>query len=143
MNVSRLISRIRHASFVRDERGSATLEMLLWLPLFFFLLLLTVDASIVYWRHGEMWNAARDLARAVASNLQQTNQTAIDSFIAARYANTPFADSSNWNVQVSVASGDVTVIVQKANGTLSGIGIIEGIMTVPVAAAVRMRMEPL
>ncbi|MEM7497373.1 MAG: TadE family protein [Pseudomonadota bacterium] len=53
-------------SFLSDERGSATMEMVCWLPLFVELMLITADASQLYWMHGELWHVARDASRQAA-----------------------------------------------------------------------------
>ena len=54
------------AAFCRNDHGSATAEMVVWLPLFVDLVLMTVDVSHVYWRHAQMWTAAFDAVRQVA-----------------------------------------------------------------------------
>lgn len=53
----------RISAFLRDERGSYTIEFCLWIPMFLFFLAATVDASLLYLTHNNMWNAARDAAR--------------------------------------------------------------------------------
>lgn len=53
------------SAFIRDERGSYTIEFCLWIPVFFFFLAATIDASLLYLTHNAMWNAARDTARRV------------------------------------------------------------------------------
>ena len=55
------------AAFLRDERGSYTIEFCLWIPMFLVFLAATVDASLLYLTHNNMWNAARDTARRVST----------------------------------------------------------------------------
>jgi Flp pilus assembly protein TadG len=50
-------------TFLRDERGSQTIEFVLWLPIIGALLVVISYASILYMTHTEMWNVARDTAR--------------------------------------------------------------------------------
>lgn len=50
----------------RDQNGSSTVEFVLWLPLFAFMLMLTANASFVYLDLTRMENAARDGARRIA-----------------------------------------------------------------------------
>lgn len=50
----------------RDETGSATIEFVLWVPVFAVILVAAVDATILYLHHTEMWNVSRDVARRVA-----------------------------------------------------------------------------
>ncbi len=51
---------------LRDERGTATIEFVLWVPIFAVILLAAVDATVLYLHHTEMWNVARDVGRSVA-----------------------------------------------------------------------------
>ena len=64
------------SAFLRDERGSYTIEFCLWIPMFLFFLAATVDASLLYMTHNNMWNAARDTARR-ASTGELPNYAAI------------------------------------------------------------------
>lgn len=53
----------KFADFLRDDGGSYTIEFCLWIPVFLVFLAATVDASLLYLTHNNMWNAARDAAR--------------------------------------------------------------------------------
>lgn len=52
--------------FLWDETGSATIEFVLWVPLFAFLLAFTASISFVYLDAARMENAARDGARRIS-----------------------------------------------------------------------------
>ncbi len=52
--------------FLHDEKGSATIEFILWIPVIVALLVLVIDATTIYITHTEMWNVARDTARRMA-----------------------------------------------------------------------------
>ena len=52
--------------FIRDQTGTATIEFVLWVPVYVILLVAVTDASILYLTHTEMWNAARDTARSIS-----------------------------------------------------------------------------
>ncbi len=58
--------RPRVSEFLRDEHGSATIEFVLWVPLYVVLLVAVTDASVLYLTHTEMWNTARDTARRIS-----------------------------------------------------------------------------
>jgi len=51
---------------VRDDRGSVTVEVMLWLPMFTELLLLSFDVFWAFWLNAEMWNVAYGAVREVA-----------------------------------------------------------------------------
>ena len=51
------------SNFLRDERGSQTIEFVLWVPVLMALLVTVIDATTIYLAHAEMENIARDTAR--------------------------------------------------------------------------------
>lgn len=57
----------RFYGFLKDESGSATIEFCLWIPLFTFFLMATIDASVLWVTHSQMWNVARDTARRITT----------------------------------------------------------------------------
>ncbi len=52
--------------FIRDQTGTATIEFVLWVPVYVILLVAVTDASILYLTHSEMWSTARDSARLIS-----------------------------------------------------------------------------
>ena len=57
----------RIAEFITDQRGSETIQFVSFVPLFVVLLLIVVDATVLYLTNSEMWNVARDTARRMAA----------------------------------------------------------------------------
>jgi Flp pilus assembly protein TadG len=55
--------RHRIASFLSDERGSQTIEFILWIPVIVALMITVIDAATLYLAHAEMETVARDTAR--------------------------------------------------------------------------------
>ena len=55
------------ASFLLDDRGTATIEFVIWIPMIAMLLVLATDASTMYLTHTEMWTVARDTARRMTT----------------------------------------------------------------------------
>src|SRR5476651_2561579 len=43
--------------------GVVSVEFMLWMPVVFFVILFTVDVSLIYLKQADMWNVARDQAR--------------------------------------------------------------------------------
>ena len=56
-------------TFLRDDRGSQSIEFVLWLPIIGALLVIISYASILYTTHTEMWNVARDTARRMTTGV--------------------------------------------------------------------------
>ncbi len=58
--------------FIKDSKGAVTIEFTVLVPAFVFIMILFVDTSIVYLTHSEMYNAARDIARRMATHQLET-----------------------------------------------------------------------
>jgi hypothetical protein len=46
-----------------DDSGATTVEFVLWVPVFMFILMITVDVSLLFLRQSNLWYVARDAAR--------------------------------------------------------------------------------
>jgi hypothetical protein len=59
-----------HSNFLKrfkeDQRGLATIESLLWMPLFFFLFILIVDISLVFYGKSEVLRFVQNENRTLA-----------------------------------------------------------------------------
>ena len=65
-------------TFLRDDRGSQSIEFVLWLPIIGALLVLISYASILYTTQTEMWNVARDTARRMTTGVLEVGAPAED-----------------------------------------------------------------
>lgn len=63
-------------AFLRDERGSLTIEFILWIPLILALVVIVINATTLYVTHSEMWNVARDVARQMSTGVIGTIEEA-------------------------------------------------------------------
>lgn len=52
--------------FRRDERGSATIEAVLWLPMFVIFFVMIADVSLVFFRQTEVMRVVQDGNRALS-----------------------------------------------------------------------------
>ena len=125
------------AAFFRDERGSYTIEFCLWIPIFFFFLAATIDASMIYLTHNAMWNAARDTARRVTTGQLPTDEIAED-FLAQQV--TVYQDQMYPEVDLSQPH-EVTVRVYMPVAGASPFGVF-GMLDRALEATVVMRREP-
>lgn len=55
--------------FSRDEEGSATVEAVLWIPLFFFVLVLVMEASLMFSAQTRVMRIVQDTNRGLAIGL--------------------------------------------------------------------------
>ena len=129
-------------TFLRDDRGSQTIEIVLWIPIFVALLVIITDASMLYLTQTEMWNVARDTARRMTTTNLQTVAEAED------YANSQLNlytnNSGLYSVDVSY-DPVVQVVISVGAGDISFTGFRYLDFTIlggPITAQVVMRPEP-
>ncbi len=104
---------LKASQFLRDEHGSATIEFVIWVPLYVVLLVAVTDASILYLTHTEMWNAARDTARRMSVGAL----TAADApdragemlLLSGRSYTVAASDAGPVMVEISVNVGDASI----------------------------------
>ena len=123
---------------LRDEHGSATIEFVLWVPVFVVLLVATTDATILYLHHTEMWNVSRDVARRVAvGDLTEADAVSI-------VQNEMFLYSSAYTVATSQPTDlDVQIVIQTQVADASIFGFFKPVLGNYLTASVTMRREPI
>jgi hypothetical protein len=135
-----------------DDSGATTVEFVLWVPVFMFILMITVDVSLLFLRQSNLWYVARDVARQ--ASLRQIDTTA--GLIAAAQAqgtfggDIPSAAGSNIDsgaiggprveVMLSVPMNQVGIFgILKIGGRAISVGDSDS----PLRAYVTMRLEPI
>lgn len=114
-------------AWVRDEKGSATIEAALWIPFFILLLALIADASFLFNRQAQMLRSVQDVNRAFSTG--QIGSTAqVEAILAAQFAGT----SQGVRVQSTLDSGTVPGGIIRTSLSipardLVSIGIISGL----------------
>lgn len=135
MNCRSVVSRLMESRFLRDERGTATMEFVVWFVPFMILLAMTVDASMLYLTHTEMWNVSRDIARRLSIG-DMTEAEAVD------YAREELFLYNNAYTMATDVSADVTVIIGTSFEDASLFGIFGKVIDGDLVARVVMRREP-
>ncbi len=126
------------SQFLRDEHGSATIEFVLWVPIFVVILVAATDATVLYLHHTEMWNVSRDVARRVAVG----DMSEADA--AAAVQSDMFLYSRAYTVATSNPTDlDVQIMIQTSIADASVFGFFEPIMGRYLTARVTMRREPI
>ncbi len=99
--------------FIRDQTGTATIEFVLWVPVYVILLVAVTDASILYLTHTEMWNAARDTARRISVGAINAagapDHAAKNLLLSGRTYTLAASDAGPVIVEISVNVGDASV----------------------------------
>ncbi|HUF86048.1 MAG TPA: TadE/TadG family type IV pilus assembly protein [Thermohalobaculum sp.] len=137
-NPARNSSRGLVRGFLDDEHGSATIEFVLWVPVFAVILVAAIDATILYLHHTEMWNVSRDVARRVAVGDITEDQAAevVEQEL--------FLYSSAYFVGTSDPKDlDVQIMIQTQVADASVFGFFEPILDKYLTALVTMRREPI
>jgi Flp pilus assembly protein TadG len=73
MMLSNLLTR-----FKEDERGIATIESLLWMPLFFYLFIAITDVSFIFYGKAQALRVVQDGNRAYSVNILKSNEETSD-----------------------------------------------------------------
>ncbi len=106
-----MVRRIR--ALISDDRGTATLEFVIWFPVYIIMLVAVTDASVLYLTHTEMWNAARDSARLLSVGAMTATDVpyrAGEKLLLARRTYTVAAsDADPVIVEISINVGDASV----------------------------------
>lgn len=53
--------------FGREQRGSITVEFVIWIPVFLVIMGFIADATMLYLMQADMWNVARDTTRRMTT----------------------------------------------------------------------------
>ena len=126
------------AQFLRDDHGSATIEFVLWVPIFVVILVAATDATVLYLHHTEMWNVSRDVARRVAVG-DMTEAEAVNVV-----QNEMYLYSRAYTVSTSDPTElDVKIMIQTSVRDASVFGFFEPVLDRYLTAMVTMRREPI
>lgn len=63
MSEAAAATRLRKRNFVKDENGSATIEAVLWLPIFLFIILLVFDVSMTFYNQSQLSRITQKASR--------------------------------------------------------------------------------
>lgn len=125
---------------VKDDRGTMTIEFVLWIPIIVGLLVTAIDATTLYVAHTEMWNVARDTARRMVTGRVLT---AAEAEAYARGAmnmrSAPYAVEAKYD-ENNVA--EVTIAIGFSDISIAGYGSPLSIFGTTVGAHVVMRPDP-
>lgn len=123
-------------NFLKCERGSVTVEFVLWLPFFAFLLLFAADATLVFMRQSQMWQVSRETARVVARH-------GMDELTAETYASSVGSVGTLVpTVDVSMASARVTVDMALPLEGLAPFGVLAWVYGEQLRVRVTHAIEP-
>lgn len=130
--------RRRACALLGDERGSATIEFVLWVPIFATILVAAIDATVLYLHHTEMWNVSRDVARRVAvGDITEAQAPDVVDEELYLYSDAYFVETSD------PTDTDVSIMIQTHVAEASIFGFFKPILDEYLTAMVIMRREPI
>lgn len=131
------LGRPRLAGFARGERGSITVEFVIWMPVFLVILAFIADACLLYLMQADMWNVARDTARRMTTG--QLNKPEAETYAKNQllYSNKPYIVTATQG-----ADDVVEITIPVANASVFGVLAAYGSFTnATLRARVTMRAE--
>jgi len=130
---------LKKSAFLKDEKGAVTVEFTVLVPFFVFLLIFFADASVIYFTHSEMFNAARDISRRMSTGQIETQDQAL-----AYAAQRLYLGDRVYTVDADFASGDMPVSIGMPVGQAAIFGVwFEPIIGRALVATARTRREPM
>ncbi len=126
----------RLSRFLRDETGSATVEFVLWVPLFGFLLALIADCTMVFMANARMWDVARDTTRRMALRIITPEEA--EDLVRSRL------EADGRTVSVTAEDGnEVVVSIAMPIEEVNVFGPLSGLLPGDLTARVVMLREPI
>lgn len=123
--------------FSRDSEGSAGMEFVLWTPTFMFIMMLAIDASVLFMNQSNYWRVTRDTARLVARHAITLDE-------AKDYAESMVA-GSNANPTATVTSdGQIIMVNLTSSATdLTPFTLFDFVWSFNVEATTFQSVEPI
>lgn len=122
--------------FARDPRGSATLEAVIWLPIFFLILCIVADASLIFNKQAQVMRVVQDANRAMSiGRLMTTADT--QAYIQSRIA----AISPNATVTTRLDAGVIITTVTMPSSDLTATTLVAPFSSLNVSVTAQHMSE--
>lgn len=123
--------------FSDDDLGAVSVEFVLWMPVFLSILMLIVDATLVFSAEARLWSVARDAARQLS--IYQLTKDEVPDYI----AKNAIGLNGNLTVTASDTGPDVWVQVTIPISDVSLFGVFSNMSEPIITARVTQRAEPI
>ena len=122
--------------FAGEKHGSATVEAVLWTPVFLLLFGLLTDTSLIFGRQAEILRVVQDANRSLAVGHFQTVAEA-QAYISTRVA----TFSKHSTVLVSIVNGIISSSVSMPATDLTVTGIFQGFSGLTISVVASQMLE--
>lgn len=129
-----IIQRIR--LFARREHGTATIEAVMWMPVFLLLFGLLTDTSLIFGRESEILRIVQDANRSLAVGRFQTIKEA-QTYVGDKVARF----SRNSIISISIDQGIISTTVSMPATDLTITGLLEAFSGVTIAVSASQMSE--
>ena len=132
------IGRIRRylLTFGRSQDGAATVEAVLWTPVFLLLFGMVADTSIVFGRQAEILRIIQDSNRSLAVGAFQSVEQA-ENYIIEKVE----VFSGNTTVDVAIVDGIISTSVSVPAADLTSTGLFDAINTLTITVGASQMSE--
>ena len=110
--------RMAVAKFARDSKGSATVETVLWLPLFFLAFGLMTDVAMIFNGHSQVMRVVQDANRNRSVGRLEADAQVVEYVVQSLSAIAPNASATS-----SITAGVVTTVVTVPATDLEVLGL--------------------
>ena len=133
-----VVQRVRRSllSFGRLQDGAATIEAVLWTPIFLILFGMVTDTSTVFGRQAEILRIIQDSNRSLAVGAFQTVQQA-EAYVTAKVGAFP----DNTTVAVAIVDGIISTSVSVPAADLTSTGLFDAINTLTITVGASQMSE--
>lgn len=107
--------------FLRDETGSATIEAVIWMPVFFLILAFIMNVSMVFFNESQMLRVVQDGNRAFSLGRLDDN-VAVQDYILSQLAYL----NANFTVATNISGGFVQTNLEAPAGELMPLNLASG-----------------
>lgn len=135
MRQFRLVRRRRSKYFLRDESGAATIEAVLWLPVFFFIVGLATDVTMIFHAHSRVLRVVQDVNRAVSVGRITTISEAKQKMIAM------LPGYANVTSDMQIKDGIITSIVTVPTASVMPLGIAKSLVGLKIVVRTEQYAE--
>lgn len=133
-----VVQRVRRSllSFGRSQDGAATLEAVLWTPVFLILFGMVTDTSTVFGRQAEILRIIQDSNRSLAVGAFQSIEQA-ENYVIEKVS----VFSDNTTVAVAIVDGIISTSVSVPAADLTSTGLFDAINTLTITVGASQMSE--
>ena len=124
--------------FVKDENGSATIEAVLWMPVFVFILVLIFDVSMMFHNQARLLGVTQTAARFYAVGNENLARNYLQSQVAAFSTNAISGENFDFDIP---EAGIVRSWVSVDAGDLGGVGMLKVISGIRINVSSHQMVE--